>query len=216
MADYHFHTGNQEYADQLVLTYHYSRRIPQNVLLVGSLWESGGLFGDLGRIIAACYFSIPATRWSEEVAELSRLVRCEDVHPQLSMLVSRTVKEMRRQKKADLLVSFADSTQGHHGGIYQASNWHYHGKRDARMDGLIVNGKFVTGRNCNHIWGTRSPRLLQERFPEWIIEPHCDKGKYLYWISLCRAGEEKAKRLGLESRSYPKPTISSCTKEETK
>lgn len=213
MAAYYFHIGNQEYANQLVLTYHYSHRIPGNILLVGSLWEPGGLFGDQGRIIAACYFSCPPTRWSENVAELSRLVRREDVCPQLSMLVSRTVKEMRRQKKADLLVSFADSTQGHHGGIYQASNWHYHGKRESRMDGCVVNGQFIPGRSCCSRYGTRSPKLLQERFPTWNIEPHYNEGKHLYWLALCRTGEEKAKRLGLESQTYPKPRFSAHTEE---
>ena len=204
---YHFAFGHREEAEALVLKYHYSHRIPSNIQAVGTLHVDGGLFGDLGPAIAACFFSIPPTRWSEEVWELSRLVRDEEHHPSLTSLISSTVGEMKRQGLIDLVISFADWTHGHHGGIYQAASWQFAGKRDKRMDGVIVDGQFKPGRSCNSTWGTRSPRLLSERMPNSTIEPHFDEGKYLYFHPLNKSGQKKAKRLGLESLTYPKPKV---------
>lgn len=201
----HFHVGRDEEARDLIETYHYSGRWPGNVQVVGSWHEDGGLFGDAGPIVAACIFSIPPTRWSENVLELSRLCRREDVRPQLSGLIAETAR-WTKKFGADLLVSFADDTHNHHGGIYQACSWAFDGKRERRMDGLVVNGEFVAGRSANSRWGTRSPSRLQQQIgAHHEIVPHYDAGKYLYWRALTRAGRRKAQRLGLQAVAYPKP-----------
>ena len=207
MTRYHFHVGLLEQAESLVAKFHYSRRSPANVQCVGTWHADGGLFGDDGPPVAACFFSIPPTRWSEDVLELSRLVRDESVRPQLTGLISLTVKWLAKTRTADLLVSFADATHGHHGGVYQAASWNYDGQRDRQMDGLIVDGVFIAGRSCNSSWGTRSPSKLRERFPDKSIEPHFDQGKHLYWRSLCKAGDKKAATLGLKRAFYPKPNV---------
>lgn len=202
---FHFHTDQNDAATDLVLRFHYSRRMPSAVF-VGTAHEGGGLFGDYGPAVAACVFRIPSTRWAEEVVELTRLVRRDDVAISLTSLVAWCVRTVRRTRpEYDLLVSFADSTQGHHGGIYQACGWRYHGKRDSQNDGLVINGTFYAGRSCNSRWGTRSATLLAARFPDWTIEPHYDEGKHLYWLPVRPSGQAKAERLGLTHQSYPKP-----------
>ena len=107
----HFRTGRRQEAEAMVLTHHYSRRVPSNVQMVGSLHLDGGLFGGDGQMVAAAFWTFPPTRWAEEVVELARLVRGDDRVP-LSFLLSKCVKELKRQGR-DLLVSFADRTQGH-------------------------------------------------------------------------------------------------------
>lgn len=206
MTRTHFATGHTDEAKALVKAYHYSGRWPSVVQVVGSWHEDGGLFGDSGPMVAACVFGMPASRWSEPVMELTRLVRRPDVEVALSGLVSKTVHYIKRKGLADLLVSFADATVGHHGGIYQASSWMYDGQRPSRMDGVIVHGQFVPGRVANHTWGTRSPTLLAAQGID--AEPHYDDGKYLYWKPLTRAGRRKAQRLGLSDLPYPRPTQS--------
>ena len=74
----HFHLNRYDEAWDPVTAYHYSGRVPSSVKCVGTWHEDGGLFGDEGRAVAACFFSLPPTRWSEEVWELSRLVRREN------------------------------------------------------------------------------------------------------------------------------------------
>lgn len=202
----HFRIGHADDAEALIKEFHYSHRMAANVQCVGTWHEDGGLFGDYGPPIAAVVFSIPPTRWSEPVWELSRLVRREDAKPTLSRLISMACAYIQRSGEMDLLVSFADNTQGHHGGVYQACSWRYDGKRDRTVDGVVVNGEFVPGRSANSRWGTRSPaKLMAERGV--IAEPHFDEGKYLYWRPLSKAGERKAARLGLTSNPYPKPDI---------
>jgi hypothetical protein len=205
---WHFHTDCLDDAVDLVKRFHYSHRGPSNVQLVVTAHEDGGLFGDYGEARAAIFFSIPPTRWSEDVWELSRLVRDQEATIQLTQLISWAVKWIRKQRSADLLVSFADATEGHHGGIYQAASWNYDDQRDPQNTGLIINGTYVPGRSCNSAYGTRSAAILAERHPEWTIEQRWDDGKHLYWKALDGQGEAKADRLGLKRSEYPKPAES--------
>lgn len=210
----HFHIGRNNEAHDLIQIHHYSGRWPGNVQVVGSWHEPGGLFGDAGSIVAACVFSIPPTRWSESVLELSRLCRRPDQAPALSGLISLTAKWVRQRGLADLLVSFADDTHNHHGGVYQASSWAYDGKRERRMDGLVVNGEFVAGRSANSRWGTRSPtRLAKQIGTHHEIIPHYDDGKHLYWRALNKRGKRQAERMGLASMPYPKPGLAATIRE---
>ena len=201
-----FSVGQLKQANQLVLRYHYSHRIPSNIQQVLTWHEPGGLFGASGEAIAAVYFTIPSARWSEDVWELSRLVRVDESTIQLSRLIAKAIRFLKANRLIDLVVSFADATQGHHGGIYQACSWNYGGMRPPRMDGLLINGVFETGRACNHRYGTRSASRLKRLKPGWHVEEHWDKGKYLYWKAIWKSGFKKADRLGLELLSYPKPT----------
>jgi len=196
-GDLHFRTGNRNEAERLVLRHHYSKRVPSNVQMVGSLHLDGGLFGGDGEMVAAAFFTYPPTRWAETVIELARLVRGDAKVP-LSFLISKCVSALRKDGH-DLLVSFADRTQGHEGYVYRASNWRYAGCRERRVDGLMVNGQFIGGRACNHMFGTQSPEKVLALKPGFDIQPHYDEGKHIYWMPTCKAGEKKAARLGLES-----------------
>ena len=208
----YFRLGHAEEANALVKQHHYSHRPPTNARCVGTWHRPGGLFGDAGEAVAACVFASPPTRWSEEVLELVRLVRCPDVQAPLSGLISMTCRAVRVKRLADLLVSFADWTQKHHGGIYQAAGWNYAGLRSRSMDGVIVNGEFVPGRTAVARFGTRSPiKLRNEKGIQ--AEPHYDEGKHLYWRAVRPSGRKKATRLGLGLLPYPKPGAPEVSRE---
>jgi len=202
---YHFAVGRNDDADALVRSDHYSARPPANVQVVGTWHEDGGLFGDRGPAVAACYFSIPPTRWSEPVLELSRLVRVPRASAPISGLIAKTVNHVKFTGSADLVVSFADWTQGHHGGVYQAAGWSYAGRRERQMDGVLLDGTFIPGRSCNSRWGTRSPDKLRAILSGHDVEPHYDAGKHLYWRALNRHGAKQALRLKLPTLPFPKP-----------
>lgn len=210
-SDVHFQLGRMDEAVALIKKYHYSHRPPSAVELVGTFHAGGGLFGDMGPAIAAVFFSQPTAKWSERVLELSRLVRHDDCRLPLTRLISLACKYLKKRSAIDLLISYADATAGHHGGVYQACSWNYAGQRDARNDGLMIHGQFIPGRTCNALYGTRSASKLRELNPNWAIEPHYDKGKHLYWRALAKTGEAKAGQLGLERLPYPKPDISPKT-----
>jgi hypothetical protein len=198
-----FRVNEVEEAKRIVALHHYSRRWAGSTL-TGTFHLSGGLFGNCGETVAACVFATPPTRWSEPVVELVRLVRKPGPRVPLSKLVSMTIARVRAMGY-DLAVSFADAAQDHHGGVYQSCGWHYAGKRERAMDGLIVDGVFVPGRSCNSAWGTRSPEKLRTILPKSTIVAHYDDGKHLYWKAINKSGKTKATRLGLPSQPYPKP-----------
>ena len=224
---FYFHTGERQTARELVLKYHYSGRCHENPILVGSLhFGGGGLYGDKGELVATCIFSQSNNNtWSLKkvnLIELVRLCRKEEVQVPLSWLVSRTVKEVKRLRRFDIAISYADATQDHHGGIYQACSWNFHTYRQPKEDGLIIDGKFVPKRSVSTRYGTYRRDKLGEMFDEVKQETlygtevkniewgsHVDKGKYMYWIPLNKTGKKIAKRvLNFESNEYPKPKLS--------
>lgn len=204
----HFHTAQQDDVFALIKRFHYSHRVPPEryIQLIGSLHLNGGLFGNLGPCVAGAVFMVPATRWNEPVLELCRLVRHNDYRVPLTFLIRMCLGVLKRNG-SDLIVSFADLSQAHHGGIYQAAGWHYHGRRDRAMDGLLINGTFIPGRTCNNLYGTRSPEKVQSIISNQNVEPHYDEGKHLYWTALGRKGYAKAERLSLANNLYPKPSV---------
>jgi hypothetical protein len=201
----HFRVGHTAEAESLIVTNHYTKRMAGAVRYVCTWHESGGLFGDYGVAVAACTFSIPPTRWDEPVLELSRLVKVPRCRAPLTKFLACAMGFLKKEGEP-LVVSFADMTQGHHGGIYQAASWHYGVYREPRQDGLFVDDVFIPGRSCNSRWGTRSPSKLADLLgSDRTVEPHMDAGKHLYWKPVTAEGNRRAKRLGLERLPYPKP-----------
>ncbi len=188
----------------LIRDFHYSRRMPSAIQGCYVARQDGGLFGDCGEITAAVIFSISANKWKEEVIELSRLVKVDVGHSDsLTKLIAFGCKNMKK-RKFDLLISYADEEQNHKGFVYQAASWKYHEKRKPQSGALLIDGKYVHGRTCSHLYGTRSAALVSEKLKGVSVEPHWGKGKHLYWRALNKAGQRKAERLGLQSRPYPK------------
>jgi len=88
---------------------------------------------------AIVVWSIPANKniasfvlgYAGKVWELSRLY-APDGHERnlLTRAISAAVAFIRVREKPDALVSYADPNVGHHGGVYQAASWLYHGRCD--------------------------------------------------------------------------------------
>lgn len=194
-----FRTGQSADARDLVLSFHYSRRIKSGGRMIGTFHRPDRDH----RCIAACVFHEPSARWKERCLELHRLVRMPRCIVPLSRLIALTCRAVKASGIADLLISYADATQGHHGGVYQASGWNYHGQRKPALDGYILpSGEFVPARSARSKLGCNRRHELAARG----IIAHWDKGKHLYWRALTPAGEAKAARLGLVRSPYPKPS----------
>jgi len=206
LGPYHLHLDQSDEAAELVKKYHYSHRVPSNVQVVATAHDAGGLFGDLGPAVAACYVSIPGSGHYSingkqvETLELTRLVRRDDVQVNLTGLISWALRWVWKLGKGDLVVSFADKQQGHHGGIYQAASWNYDGLRDPNAEGVLLDGKhFVPMRTII------SHKQAKEKFVGREVTVKRDQGKHCYWKALSRSGEKKAKLIGLTVNPYPRP-----------
>jgi hypothetical protein len=77
---------------------------------------------NIARFLLGC----PGNVW-----ELSRLY-APDGHDRnlLTQAISAAVKFIRKRENPDALVSYADPNAGHHGGVYHAASWIYHGQCD--------------------------------------------------------------------------------------
>lgn len=207
VKDFNLHLWKDEVSVALVKKYHYSHHLNKNYIVLSvTLHEDGGLMGNFGPPVAACVFGRPATvGWKEDVVELVRLVRRDDVDISLSSLISIACKELKKAKKdVDLLVSYSEIQRGHHGGIYQACSWRYGGQRKARMDGYTINGKFVPMMTVTRRYKTNAFGELKDKLPpNTRLEVHRDEGKHFYWRAIKKSGLYKAERLGLEDLPYP-------------
>lgn len=127
--------------------WHYSKCIPKSKLVKFSVYEDEKF---VGVIIYGC----GATRslvnsyglQPEEGCELVRIALRKHFNP-VSKMLSISLKMLKKNFPGlRLVVSFADPEQGHHGGIYQATNWIFSGY-SAASDEYIYKGKRWQGRS---------------------------------------------------------------------
>jgi hypothetical protein len=126
--------------------WHYSGCLPVGKLVKVGAWEDKKfigvvLFGRGANKGLGSPFKLKQT----EICELVRIALTEHKTP-VSRIMKIALRFMKEQNKSmRLVVSFADSEQGHHGGIYQATNWVYNGDTQA-ADEYMYKGKRWHGR----------------------------------------------------------------------
>jgi hypothetical protein len=140
-----------------LLNKHYAKRLC-------SISYSFGLFNEDNILVGICTFGSPPSRAlcigvcgienSNKVNELNRLCVNDGLEKNvLSYFVSNCLNSLPNNL---IIVSYADTSQGHHGYIYQATNWIYTGlsaKRTERYDIKNPNrhSKSVTeNKNTNY------------------------------------------------------------------
>lgn len=149
--------GKFDTARGWVERWHYSHRMP------GGGTRTFGLFAP---DMACCVMtSIPnnvhgiATRyglhrWPGNI-EISRVVAHPTAPPNTASRSVAAVLHFYGSQRVEWLFSYADTGQGHHGGIYQALNGIYLGQSDARV-GYLLDGKPVHPRSLVSSYGTQA------------------------------------------------------------
>ncbi len=137
-----------ESAKWAVEHWHYSQTIPVGKLVCYGVWESDQFRGSIvfGRG-ANKDLSRPYALDQVECCELVRIaLRSHESY--VSEMVASALRLLKAQNPGlRLVVSFADTEQGHHGGVYQAGNWVYLGKTEI-ADEYIVRGRRIHGRSA--------------------------------------------------------------------
>jgi hypothetical protein len=133
--------------------WHYSKSLPVGKLVKVGVWENGNFIGVVifGR---GANFRIgePYGLQQTECIELVRVALKTHASP-VSKILALALKWVKKQsQKIRLIVSYADSEQGHHGGIYQAANWIYSG-RSLGSEKVFYKGKWVHKRTVDSILG---------------------------------------------------------------
>lgn len=113
---------------------------------------------------------------------------------QVSRIIAIAIKFLKKIcPNTKIIVSFADTEQGHIGSIYQAGGWIYTGLTKSANE-YIVNGVRMHGRSFRQKYG-----LLKKRKPEHKIVMGSQKHRYI--MPLCK--DIRNKVMGL-SKKYPK------------
>jgi len=176
---------------------HYAKRIPNSIftfgIYAGSLLQGVVSYGmtannNLNEIVEGV-----------KAIELNRLVINDDVDKNaLSFFVSQSLKML---PKPMVVISYADSGQGHHGYIYQATNWIYTGLGKGDYE-FRKNGRQYHRKNIYDLLGTGSLENARKHGYEVVkVEP---KHRYIFLIGSKKQKKKMIKKLPWQIEQYPK------------
>lgn len=201
-ADLRIDWATHEAAKYAVETWHYSRVLPVPPLVKVGAWEDR-------KFIGVVIFSRGATPALMNPFGLSQTEGCELTRVALKKHrspVSRIIRLAIRFLKKNspelrLIVSFADPSEGHHGGIYQAGNWIYSGRSSSSVEYLGPDGKrwharMIKKQGWTTVQGKRRKTLTPDQCT-LVRKP----GKHRYLMPL---DAEMRERILPMSKPYPK------------
>ena len=179
--------------------WHYSGCLPAGKLVKVGAWERNKFIGVVlfGRG-ATPNLGMPYNFGQDECVELVRiaLTKHENAVSRIAAFAMKFLK--KTNPKLRLIVSFADQSQGHHGGIYQAGNWVYNGQGDPAKF-YMIRGKLTHPRSIG------AKGLVQNIHGAKKIDPNATvvtvPGKHRYLMPL---DAEMRERILPLSKPYPK------------
>lgn len=196
----HIDWATHEAAKFACENWHYSRSIPSASVKVGA-WENGQFIGVVifGRG-AASEIGSPYGLPQNEICELVRVALRKHETPTSRILAFALRFLKRSNPKLRMVVSFADTGQGHHGGIYQATGWIYEGTKEYHA--YRVNGKIVHPKTLHSKYGKGGQSVSWLRANvDPLAERVSGEGKHKYILPLDENMAEKVKQL---AKPYPK------------
>jgi hypothetical protein len=173
--------------------WHYSKCIPVNKLVKIGVWENERFIG----AVIFGYGTSPTIADGygikfEQMCELVRVALCKHTTP-VSRILSIAMKFLKKKcPEMRLVVSFADQNAGHHGGIYQATNWVYSGQT-AKSVGLEYDGKIINQMTLRHL--KNGKKYNSDSLRKTVCKP-----KHRYLMPL-----DDAMRKQIESLAKPYP-----------
>lgn len=183
-----------------LLNIHYAKRVP-------SVSWAFGLFVDdhlEGVVTYGTPASAPLRRGvcgdalKNSVIELNRLVLMSNQPNHASMLVGRSLRLLEGNK---IVVSFADTSQGHAAYVYQATNFLYCGLSAKRTDWKVKGKEHLHGQTiADEFRGApnRAQAMRDKYGDDFYLAPRPRKHRYITLI-----GSRKFKKEAMSSLRYP-------------
>lgn len=134
-------------ASEFIRRHHYAKGCSKQRVYAHGLFD--GCCGELVGVVmwlpptrVACE-SVNAKQW-QKVLSLSRMAIKPGIPVNAcSFLLGKSIKAIKRDRRFVSLVTYADESQGHTGGVYKAANWTYVGKMRAQTRWVDADGKQV-------------------------------------------------------------------------
>jgi len=137
-------------------------------------------------------------KYTDIFLELNRLCVEDNLEKNsLSFFVSQSLKLLPKPK---VIVSYADTSQNHHGYIYQATNWIYTGLSDKRIEWRMYNSNKHSKTICEQY-------TLDERkndTEKFYTTDRPRKHRYFYLLADKKEKKEMNKNLAYDIYKYPK------------
>jgi hypothetical protein len=191
--------ATHEAAKYACLNWHYSKRMPVNKTVKIGAWENDKFIGVVIFSPGAnpdLYKTYKITQ--QEGCELTRIALTNHTTP-VSKILSLALKWLKKSNPGmRLIISFADTAQGHYGGIYQATNWIYVGLTSPRKLPKI-NDNVIHERSLSVL--VKKGKIKRSQC-EWVEA----KPKHKYLMPL---DEEMRKKIEKLKKPYPKKCVAS-------
>lgn len=182
--------------------WHYSKRMPMPPIVKIGAWENSKFIGVVlfsrgaSPTLGAAY-GLSQT----QCCELTRVALKSHLSP-VSRIIALAIKFLKKNSdNLSLIVSFADTNQGHHGGIYQAGNWIYAGQSNKKFDYLAPDGKRYLSRQISESGYVKQFGKMTKVFKPSECQAIEVQGKHRYLMPL---NEEMRKKVQHLAKPYPK------------
>ena len=178
---------NYEDTKPFILNIHYAKRMPSISFAYGLFLnkELVGMVSYGSPVSPSLCKGIAGIENKKLVLELNRLVLKYNKKNEASMLVGKSLNLLPKPK---IVVSYADTQQGHQGYVYQASNFLFTGTTKARTD---IAGK--DGKHSRHHLGDKTKRVYRSA-----------KHRYVFIIGNRKDKKQLTKQLKYPIFNYPK------------
>lgn len=191
--------------EPFVIGIHYAHRWP-------SISYAFGLFREGALVGIVTYGTPPSAPLRTGVAgqdfigniiELNRLCLLNNMKNEASILVSKSLKFI----PDSIVVSFADTSQGHVGYVYQACNFTYHGLSAKRTDWKIKGMEHLHGQTvADEFRGSpcRSKMMRDKYGDNFYLQDRPRKHRYIYVTGSRKFKKEARAAIKYEQQDYPK------------
>ncbi len=180
--------------------WHYSKCLPVGKLVKVGAWEDGKFIGVVifGRG-ANNNMLKPFGLEQDDGCELVRIALTKHETP-VSKIMAVVIRFLKKsQPGLQLIVSYADPEQKHHGGIYQACNWIYTGPSDKAIE-VFYKGKW------SHKKTVDDAGVDQTNLPKKVVS-----GKHRYLMPL---DKDMSAKIAPLAKPYPKRVKQAMTGDQ--
>jgi hypothetical protein len=191
--------------EPFILGIHYAKRFP-------SITYAFGMFQNNELIGIVTYGTPPSSTlrrgvagddYIDKILELNRLVLKYNRKNEASRLISKSLKMLPES----VVVSFADTEQGHVGYVYQACNFMYTGLSAKRTDWKIKGKEHLHGQTiADEFRGieNRAEAIRQKYGDDFYLKERSRKHRYVYIVGSKTFKKKALQSLKYDIMNYPK------------
>lgn len=208
-CDYEVRAIQRNDCEEYILGIHYAKRWP-------SISYAFGLYMDNVLCGVVTYGTPPSAtlkrgiageEYKQDVLELNRLCLRNNKKNEASILVGRSLRMMPINK---IIVSFADTSQGHSGYVYQATNFIYCGLSAKRTDWKVKGKEHLHGQTiADEFRGVKNrSKAMREKYgDDFYLAPRPRKHRYIFIVGSKNYKKKVKAALKYKIAPYPKKEL---------